>query len=124
MSDDHNGRAAIPGQRDESADRRRRRRRVQVLCRLISKDELRSVDQRSGDASPLQLATGNLVRKAVGQGVDPKLGEKPHDLAAVVAGPTWRTDQAQRQRNVLKEGQFGQELIGLEDHPAHSAPIP
>ena len=67
------------------------------------------MDQRSGDASPLQLATGNLVRKAVGQGVDPKLGEKPHDLAAVVAGPTWRTDQAQRQRNVLKEGQFGQE---------------
>ena len=119
--DNHGGAIRGPPQQPQHAGRRVR---VQGAGRLVGEDHFRPGDQRPGDRHPLLLPAG-------------QFGRPPPQLVAAQAhpgrgqldvGPSGRAVvQPQRQRDVLRHGQLGQQVEILEDEadplpPQHRLP--
>ena len=120
VSDHHDRRAAMSGRADEQVDHLGTSRRVERTGRLVGEDGLRFTDERPGDRHALRLATGEFAGTPSGFICET-------DLSQYCAGPADRLAPGdavdhQRQGDVLVGGEFGEELVVLEDEAEPATP--
>ena len=113
VGDDNHRGAAMRGSADEQVDDVGTGRRVEGTSWLVGKDRLRLSGQGSRDGDALCLAAGELTWSTTCFGSQSELGEH-HASAADRITPADAVDH-QRQGDVLVRGQFGQQLVVLED---------
>ena len=91
---------------------------VERSGRLVGEHDLRPGDERPGDRDPLLLSAGEL-RGTVAQALlqPDARGDLAHRRA-----PRAATVEAQRQADVLSDGERGQQVEGLKDEPDPLAP--
>ena len=115
-------RALLAGQPDQLAEHLLAGRGVERAGRLVGEQHPRLGDQRPGDGAALLLAAGHLARPGVGdvgdaEPVEPRQRRRPR-----LSPP--RAGEQQRQCDVLRRGQLGDQLSELEQHPELGAPQP
>ena len=101
----------------EEAEQLGARAGVEVARGLVGEDDLRAGHECPGDGDPLLLAPGQLGR-AVREAI-PEPHLRNHRVEPIPVRPLAR--QQQRQGDVLRGGQRGQQVVGLEDE-AHPLP--
>lgn len=84
---------------------------VEGTERLVEQQDLRVVDERAGDGDPLLLATGELVRLALGEVAE--LDELQHVVDLLLHGLD--AAAAQPEGDVLVDAQVREERVALED---------
>jgi acyl-CoA thioesterase-1 len=120
VGDDDHGGTAMRGGTDEQVDDVGTGRRVEGAGGFVGEDGLRLADQGSRDRDALRLTTGQLTRSPTGLGGQADLREHhpgPTDGLAPV-----HTVDHQRQCDVLVGGQFGEQLVVLENEAEPATP--
>jgi hypothetical protein len=87
--------------------------RVEVAGRFVGQDQRRPVYQRAGDRHALQFATRQRARPARAEAGQPDAGQQGFDADGMLPG--FDAAEQQRHGDVLRHGERGQDMEGLED---------
>ena len=125
VGDEEDGEAEVAAQLTEERDDRRRRFGVEAGGRLVGEQDGRAQREGSGDAHPLPLSAGELVREVVGTIGEAHPLEQLADPARGLRGR--HAEVLEREGDVLSRRAPGEETVGLEDRtdsPASDPQLP